>query len=420
MHSMPKSGLAVDAFLDRWVYLCLLVLLASLCFSTALMEISFVAALIGWVILKTKKGWSVPCDKKMFWALAAFVSLSSISFFWSEFPKQSFRGILKVLKQFLVFWMVAESFQTTGRQQTAFQTLSYLFIFLGLDGAWQYVFGTDLIRRIPFESASSGPRISASLHNYGLLAAFVLTFWPLLFSRLEKRGGLAFLFRSSLGVVLGLLLLFWTRLRGAWLAFLGGVIFFLWNQKKKLYLVLLFCAATEAILLLPRSMVIHLDAERKEQSLVERFYLWDRAAEVIRARPWTGTGINTYAVAHQKYDRRQNWRVKNYYAHNGYLQMAAETGLPSLACFLTFLFFYFRKAFGFLKGATNEEEKRTLVGILTGLVNFLILSLIDTILHNPQSVMGFWFLAGWGMAYSNLFPEELKRGERHRPLFSPQ
>jgi len=166
-------------------------------------------------------------------------------------------------------------------------------------------------------------------------------------------------------------------------------------------LISLALVAIGSVFFLPRSMVIHLDSEGKEQSFVERVYLWDRALQVIRARPWTGTGINTYSVAHQKYDQRQNWRVRNYYSHNGYLQIAAETGLPSLACLLAFLFFYFRRAIQSLREGSEGGAGRTLIGILTGLVNFLMLALVDTVFHNPQAVMGFWFLAGWGVAYQN-------------------
>jgi putative inorganic carbon (HCO3(-)) transporter len=182
---------------------------------------------------------------------------------------------------------------------------------------------------------------------------------------------------------------------------LAGVAFFLWLQKKRLLLAGLLLAALISLLFLPREMVIHLDREKKEQSLVERFYLWERALQVIEARPWTGTGINTYDVAHEKYDRRKNWRVRGYYAHNGYLQIAAETGLPSLAFFVAFLFFYFRNALRFLV-VLSAEQKGSLIGILAGMVSFLILGTNDTIFHNPQSVMGFWFLAGWGAAITSV------------------
>lgn len=399
-------------FLDRWVYLWTLAFLVSLTFSMALMEISFVAAFIGWIALKAKKRTPLPFERKTFGALLAFVLLSILSFFWSEYPKESFRGIFKILQQFFLFWIVAETLETPERQKRTLQVLSYLFLFLGIDGMWQHIFGVDLLRGISFEPASSGPRISATFHNYGLLACFIVSFLPVLACQLRKGPGTGFLFQAAFGVVFGILLLFWTRLRGAWLALLGGIVFFLWFSKKRIYLAFLIPAFMVGFLFLPRSMIIHLDQYGKEQSLVERFYLWDRAVQVIRARPWTGTGINTYTVAHSKYDQRQNWRVRNYYSHNGYLQIAAETGLPSLVCFLAFLFFYFKRALLLLKGSEDRIGGGTLIGILTGIVNFLLLGAADTIFHNPQAVLGFWFLAGWGTACQGSRQDPLSFGRR--------
>lgn len=399
---MSKIQLIPLSFFEKAAYVSVLIFLASLTFSTALMEITSVTMLVGWAILKIKKGWGARMDKKIFYFLLAFIVLSVISSFWSEFPKQSFRGILKVLRHFFLFWIVAETLTTPERHRTALKVLAASFLFLGLDGVWQYAFGKDLLRGIAYEPASSGPRISASFKNYGLLAAYLISFLPLLTAYFERGGGRKRNLAVAVVAFSALLLLFWTRLRGAWVAFVGGVLFYLWQVRKRFYVFLVMALIAVGVFFLPRSMVIHLDSEGKEQSLVERLYLWDRAFQVILAKPWTGTGINTYAVAHQKYDRRKSWRVQNYYAHNGYLQIAAETGLPTLFCFLAFLFFYFRKVFQVLKKVPEGLERRTLAAILTGMVNFLILAMIDTIFHNPASVHAFWFLAGWGLAYQNL------------------
>lgn len=401
---MTEVTQKTDSFLKETVFVSLLVFLASLSFSTALMEISFGAAFGAWLLLRIRHPAPLPFERRMFLFLSAFVFLSVVSIFWSEFPRQSLRGVFKVLKQFFIFWIAAESLQGGRRNRLAFRVLAGIFIFLGLDGMWQYVFGKDLLRQIPFEVPSTGPRVSASLHNFGLLSAFLVSFWPLLVSGLRREEKPSVSFQTGLGIVFGLLLLFWTRQRGAWIAFGIGLTFFLVLEKKKSFLFLLVLAAAIGFLCLPRSNVIHQDKEGRDQSLLERFYLWDRALEVIEARPWTGTGINTYAVAHQKYDQRKSWRVRNYYAHNGYLQIAAETGLPALISFLAFLFFYFRNGFRFLAGDSGGIEKRFLIGILVGTLNFLILGAIDTIFHNPQPVMGFWFLAGWGIALTSSKP----------------
>lgn len=391
---------------DRIVTLALLVFLASLSFSTALMEISFGVALAGWLLLKTKGEGplSFPCERKIFIALLAFVFLSSISFFWSEFPKQSFRGILKMGQQFLVFWMTAEMLIPEGRRETAHRVLIFIFLFLGCDGIWQYFTGKDLLRQFPMEVPSTGARVSASFHNYGLLTAFIVSFWPLLLSQLKEKEKKSALFLTVLAMVLGGLLLFWTRSRGGGIAFLVGLTFFLSLKRKRVLLGGLILAALISLFFLPREMLVHLDRHKKEQSLVERLYLWDRALQVIRARPWTGTGINTYQVAHEKYDQRGNWRVRGYYAHNGYLQIAAETGLPSLACFLAFLFLYFKNAFRFLAHGPPGRGRDLLIAILAGMVGFLLLGTNDTVFHNPQSILGFWFLAGWGAALTSAQP----------------
>lgn len=386
----------------RWVFPCTVIFLAALTFSTALVEISFTLALGGWLLLKFKDPDVSAMRGKMGLALLGFVLICVASFFWSEFPRQSFRGIFKVLKQVLVFWIAADTLADAKRLSWTNRVLVVLFLFLGIDGVVQYVFGKDLIRHIPFEPASSGPRISASFKNYGLLASFVITFLPLLFSPLQKDESKGLFFQRIAALLLGALLLYWTRMRGAWLAFAVGVAFYLfWMKRKRFFFLFLLLGAT-GLFLLPRHMKIHLDAEGKEQSIIERFVLWERAIEVIRARPLTGTGINTYTVAHQRYDRRQNWRVRNYYAHNGYLQIAAETGLPSLAFFLAFLFFYFSQALRSLK-TLEGISRHTLIGIITGILNFLVFGGIDTVFHNPQAVLGFWFLAGWGMAYLRRF-----------------
>jgi putative inorganic carbon (HCO3(-)) transporter len=132
--------------------------------------------------------------------------------------------------------------------------------------------------------------------------------------------------------------------------------------------------------------------------MVERVVLWDRAVDVIKARPWLGTGINTYAVAHQQFDTEKSWRVQNYYAHNSFLQLAADRGVPALLFFLVFLVLFFRQCFSVIRKSGDAEQRSLVQGVMAGLFGLLALSLVDTVFEPLQTGMLLWFLFGLGFA----------------------
>ena len=68
-----------------------------------------------------------------------------------------------------------------------------------------------------------------------------------------------------------------------------------------------------------------------------RFEYWKNAISIFRSSPVFGTGLNTYARIIMRDPNHGAWR----YAHNCYLQMAAETGLLGLSCFLWMVFVLF-------------------------------------------------------------------------------
>jgi len=294
----------------------------SLTFSNALVEIFSVAALVSWVIWKIRqRHWVSFSFPRILWIpLLGFVLISVFSILWSEHPYQSFRGIFKVLQQVMIFYLVVDVVRT----ETDYKTFEVVFIVLYLviiaNGFYQYAVGKDFIRGFYAEAASAGLRVSGSFRSYGHFATFLICTLPFLATlglrdpEPRVRKGKTYL---CIGMTIAaLVLLFLTRSRGAALALICGFVFFLAVKRKFIVLLMLFFALLAGALILPRGMVIHLDAEGKEQSLVERYYLWDRAVSVIRAKPLEGTGINTYTAAHAQYDRTGNWRVRNYYAHS--------------------------------------------------------------------------------------------------------
>lgn len=380
-------------------------LFAGLTFSSALVEIAFGFAIISWIIWKAadKSLWKPVCPPKVLIPLAAYVLIILCSYFWSEIPHQSGRGILKVLQQIATFWIAADIMQIKSNQKTLWRFFVVLIVIVLLDCAFQYFFGRDLIRGFQGEPASSGIRLSGAFASYGLLATFMIVTIPLMTALTYRyylfRGWSRETFFHLFLTLGGLTVLFLTRSRGAFLAFGGGGLIFMLLKGKYKWILGVAAVAVLLFLILPRGMIIHLDAEGKEQSIIERYYLWDRAIHVIKAKPLTGMGINTYAAAHAKYDVTKNWRVRNYYAHNGYLQMAAETGLVSLLAFLLWIFRFFTDGLKCFKRHPRSEIDCIFFGLLIGAVNFLLLTLVDTVFHNNQAITLFWLWLGFLTAY---------------------
>jgi len=225
----------------------------------------------------------------------------------------------------------------------------------------------------------------------------VCLFIGLLFSKAIKRKSE----KAALALfsLTGIVCLFHTGSRACWLAFVAGIFFLGLLRKSKIIIGGLIITGIIAFFALPDYMLIHFDAYRKEQSISERFMLWERAADVIKAHPFLGVGINTYNKVHEKYDTKKDSRVKGYYAHNGYLQLGAEIGLFGLAAFVIFILLYFSKLIYRARDSIPDLLlKDSLKGVLAGCFGFLCLVMVDTVFHSYQSSLLFWLFMGLGMS----------------------
>jgi O-antigen ligase len=129
-----------------------------------------------------------------------------------------------------------------------------------------------------------------------------------------------------------------------------------------------------------------------------RVATWRGTANIIRAHPLLGTGAGTFELVFPRYMVAGYTRM----AHNGYLQIAAEAGVPALAAaavaFLALLL-------AGVRGLKRQEEADSVLilprgdvmlacGVIAALAGSLARNLLDSDIYNPGVGFSFWILAG--------------------------
>ncbi len=125
---------------------------------------------------------------------------------------------------------------------------------------------------------------------------------------------------------------------------------------------------------------------------ISRITFWERAGKMIIALPFTGNGIGSFFVTSLQY---QNPERKEYYddqenAHNYFLQIAAELGLPAVLIFMGILYHVF------CSGLINLREERNswpMKGFLLGLSAYIFTWLTGHPLLIAKQQFLFWFMA---------------------------
>ena len=123
----------------------------------------------------------------------------------------------------------------------------------------------------------------------------------------------------------------------------------------------------------------------------ERPQWWRASLQMIREHPFTGIGLGRFRYEYQQSGPDEQYYTP-YHAHNIYLHIAAEQGIPSLLVFLWMVAILCRQVFGVRK--TNDFWKLgTFIGASGFLISALIYGLADNILHQ-RTVLLFYFIIG--------------------------
>lgn len=344
----------------------------------------------------------------MFFLFACILSVTGSAFF-----EQSLHNFFtKTLEWFIIYYLVVEVFKDKRHiyivlaifMFTAFSTVVDSFIQFYITN--KDIFSGHVID--PGGRATAGFKTSNSLGGYltgiiPVLAAWIFWGKQRFFYRLIVS---AFLFLAIWSLII-------TFSRGAWVGVFFGGMFFLFfalfpKKRLKFYLSFTFLFAL-AFLCVSLLLIL---ANGSDQQLFDRYEtiqwrlsVWSVSMEMVKDKFLFGHGINTFMRVFQAY--RGNFFMGPTYAHNCYIQLAAEVGVVGLLCFFWIVATAFHQSLGRIN--LNFAQDRNLaalaVGLLSGIFAFLVHSFFDTNFYSLQLSVYLWFMMGMVVAIYKIFDD---------------
>jgi len=399
---------------DTVIMTCLGATLFYLSMSIAIIEVTAVMMFVVWLfkrlyvyttaekkptILKALAPVPTILNKPM-WAMAAVILTGA---FFSLDPAMSFTKLLSKYAQLMfTFFIFVETFDRPARLWGAVYCLLASLIPVIMDGVFQHIRGTSMI----FHYTVATGRLTSTFSHPNDLGTYLAAIFPVLVSLrnialpnlLGKKIMRFLIFILSLGT---LFILAMTYSRAAWLALFLSLI--LLGMKGKNIARGIFCALIFVfcfILFLPQAertrsdiTPVHHQNYGSFLSISSRLPYWSSALQVIEKYPLLGSGYNTYVLALEKF------KLTPYeYAHNGYLQIAAETGLIGLGVFIWLIVNLFFGLNNISSLTADPALGKLLFGVSIGIFAFLTNSFFDTGFSSIQLSTMLWLLFGFSAA----------------------
>lgn len=379
----------------------LYILLFVIPFSVAAIEILFPLLLVTWILgwrigatQNTPSIWNTAAGRRVLLFLLLYAAICTWSVFFSSDPVLSLIGLVgKTYEYLLLFIIACDAVDHPAAARRCIRALLASALLVGLYGVVQHLSGYfDPIRNHPMVYT----RMIGPYPNPNDLATFLMVILIIIASHLLGK-------QKRLQIGLGLLGIFLsicfvnTSSKGALLGVLPGLIILLTLFPLPKWLRMGAAAAILLVAALVLAQKGHfLQAlSFSDPGAMERRVMWGAAWHMIKDQPLIGLGPNTFMANYLRYATGPNQGPA--YAHNCFIQIAAETGIVSLIFFLLFLGSLFFACGQAIKKSSNLRRaglKPILSGLAVALFAFLIQSAFDTNLYALRQAALFWTLAG--------------------------
>ncbi|MFC1699098.1 O-antigen ligase family protein [Candidatus Omnitrophota bacterium] len=384
---------------DKIIEIFLYVLIFCLPFSKAMIEIAASFIIFAWLVKRITIKNFRPVSTYLNIPITAYILATFLSVIFSSDFSLSLKNFgTKMMEYMTLYFIVAETIADRRRLKNICIVMLVSAAMIGVDCILQYILGFDFLRCRPQEAG----RVTGSFQMPGSLAAFLgpvlCLSLSLCFLKLKK--GIKYFL--SLEAVLLITLLVVSLTRGAWLGFAVAVCFLgVLENKKIIYLTVAFLLILGIIvpylIETPENIFAHLKSVFSLTSNLDRKTIWQAAMQMIKDRPLFGHGYTTFMGNFAKYGQDYHYfKIEGIipYAHNCYLQIAAETGIVGLVSFLSVIGTFLVHSIVSLTKIKDRFHHAVLSGISAGIIVTLVHSAVDTNLYSLPLAVLFWFMLG--------------------------
>lgn len=319
----------------------------------------------------------------IFFLLAALVSVSV-----SPVTAKA-AGIFKAyfFEAILFYFLVLLVINNEKKLYRLWQSLAILICYLSVFALYQFV----TLANLPFSwwGVNIASRRVTSLLNHPnalalLIGPIVAMLSMLLFtSRRFARNKLLLA-----AVILGLIALYLTFSRAAWLALVVTLILFGLLTKIRKKILIGVAAAVLLVLIIPYSRGKILDLARgNDPTQLNRYVLWDATKDILKKHPVYGVGLSGFHEAYKNYPLGPDRVIQNY-PHSFFLNFWVEIGIVGLAALLGLLYFFQKK----IRRLMNSTWRPIALAAAAGMSMIVLHGMVDvSYFKNDLSVL-FWLI----------------------------
>jgi putative inorganic carbon (HCO3(-)) transporter len=163
-----------------------------------------------------------------------------------------------------------------------------------------------------------------------------------------------------------------------------------------------------------------LSSLERDQSFQWRLGMWSKALRMTRDRPLMGWGIGSFPLQQALYyhpeaaSRSQRSILRTgptlqENAHNSYLQLAAEIGIPGLLLYLALLCTFFVTGLRALPHLDPGPRQGILMGALAGIAGQMVCAVGNPSWEFPECSAFFWLVLAIGMAAAGVPSRGMRR-----------